>query len=508
MDHLVDIKFLGMGKFSEVRLIKNSTTNELLVVKKIFLANITNLKEKGYIQNEIRILKKIKNNNIINLYNTFQNKDCIYLFLEYCNGGTIKENLDKYLNKTGKPFPEKYIQHLMKQILLGVKYLHDNGIIHRDLKLNNILLKYKNNYDLNNINILSAQAKIIDFNLSYIKNNYYEPYSVVGTLPNMAPNIIYNINNNQKKSYDEKVDIWSVGTLCYEMLFGKPLFQNMTQEDICKNIINANFVIPNNISIQARDFLDCMLQKDKNYIYSASQLLNHQFIIGDYHSFIMRGGTTINNNDSIKLKKINIPKVLVPHRSKENIIKKKISSITSLSPQKNKMNLTNYGIICKGKGCHKIIHGIYYKCLKCNEFNYCKKCYYINMAYHPHSFEIIGGDINSNSKIKLFEQKINYQKIPNSHQIPNKTIKKVKMNVIFDYNGKLTVMTLDEDMTIKKLLEYYFIRINRIDLINNYQNEYKFYYDGKNLIKLLDRHIMSVIRCDHSKITVAKIDKF
>ena len=172
------------------------------------------------------------------------------------------------------------------------------------------------------------------------------------------------------------------------------------------------------------------------------------------------------------------------------------------------MNLTNYGIICKGKGCHKIIHGIYYKCLKCNEFNYCKKCYYINMAYHPHSFEIIGGDINSNSKIKLFEQKINYQKIQNSHQIPNKTIKKVKMNVIFDYYGKLTVMTLDEDMTIKKLLEYYFIRINRIDLINNYQNEYKFYYDGKNLIKLSDRHIMSVIRCDHSKITVAKIDKF
>ena len=141
MDHLQKIKCLGMGKFSDVYLVKNITSNEILVVKRIYLTNIKNLKELGYIDNEIRILKKIKNNNIIYLYNTFRDKDFIYLYLEYCNGGTIKDNLDKYIKKTGRPFPEKYVQYLMKQILLGVKYLHDNGIIHRDLKLSNILLK-------------------------------------------------------------------------------------------------------------------------------------------------------------------------------------------------------------------------------------------------------------------------------------------------------------------------------------------------------------------------------
>ena len=235
---------------------------------------------------------KIKNNNIIKLYNTYQTENSIYLYLEYCNGGTIKENLDKYKNKTGRPFPEEIVQYLMKQILLGVKCLHDNGIIHRDLKLSNILLKYNNYYDLNNLNLLKAQVKIIDFNLSYIKNSH-KPISVVGTFPNMAPSIIYNINNNQKHNYDEKVDIWSLGILCYEMFFGKPpLFQNMTQEEINNNIKNANFGKTIYISNQATGFLYHMLQKNKNNRYSVDELLNYKFI-----------NNNISNNNLNKFKK-------------------------------------------------------------------------------------------------------------------------------------------------------------------------------------------------------------
>lgn len=112
----------------------------------------------------------------------------------------------------------------MKQILTGINYLHNEiGIIHRDLKLNNLLLKYQNDFDLKNLN--EAEVKIIDFNLSYIGNEY-GPKSVVGALSIMAPTIIYNIEN-PTKYYDENVDIWSLETLCYEILFGKPLFPNM-----------------------------------------------------------------------------------------------------------------------------------------------------------------------------------------------------------------------------------------------------------------------------------------
>ena len=327
MEHLQRIKFLGMGKFSEVYLVKNITSNDLLVAKKIYLANIKDLKEQAYIQNEIKILSKIKNNNIIKLYNTYQTENSIYLYLEYCNGGTIKENLDKYKNKTGRPFPEEIVQYLMKQILLGVKCLHDNGIIHRDLKLSNILLKYNNYYDLNNLNLLKAQVKIIDFNLSYIKNSY-EPISVVGTFPNMAPSIIYNINNNQKHNYDEKVDIWSLGILCYEMFFGKPpLFQNMSQEEINNNIKNANFDKTIYISNQAIGFLYHMLQKNKNNRYSVDELLNYKFI-----------NNNISNNNLNKFKKITIPKKLDINNSGDIIFNnKKISKIRLDSPKKSKI---------------------------------------------------------------------------------------------------------------------------------------------------------------------------
>ena len=79
----------------------------------------------------------------------------------------------------------------------------------------------------------------------------------------MAPTIINNaLAFSQKKEYDDKIDIWSLGTLCYEMLFGKPLFNNKNKKEMIYNILNANYNIPKTISPQARSFLHCMLRKD------------------------------------------------------------------------------------------------------------------------------------------------------------------------------------------------------------------------------------------------------
>ena len=213
-----------------------------------------------------------------------------HYFTRYINEPNI--NINNYINKYGHPFPEKLVQRLMKKILTGVNFLHQKGIIHRDLKLGNILVKYENEFDKN---IYSAEIKIIDFNCSYIYGTS-KPKTIVGTPQYMAPSIIQNMFTTHY--YDEKIDIWSLGIVCYEMLFGKALFSNMNANEIKNNILLCNFKIPKIISVKARTFLLSMLKKDGINRLSASQLLNHPFIIGDYHYFTKYiNEPNINNNN-------------------------------------------------------------------------------------------------------------------------------------------------------------------------------------------------------------------
>ena len=276
----VNLKLITKGEFTEVYLAEEKYSHEECALK-IIKTNIMNQKQISLFENEKKILRiavyyKLKY--IVKLLNVIKEPDKYYLVLEYCNGGTLHDYLYKYINRYRKPFPEELVKFLMKRIILGIKSLHDKGIIHRDLKLGNILLKYKNNIDKENQNIYEAEVKIIDFNSSYFPDNS-EPTTVIGTLPNMAPSVINNdLGEDMEKPYDEKIDIWSLGTICYEMLFGKSLFGRRLNYEMIRNIFYANFNIPNTISPQARSFLYCMLQKEGYNRFSCEQLLNHEFL--------------------------------------------------------------------------------------------------------------------------------------------------------------------------------------------------------------------------------------
>ena len=276
------LKEIGKGGYGVVYLLEERTTHKLYAGKYVKPRKM-NPKEISLYKNEKTILRNYcitPNPNIIHLYAVFKfeiNTDELVV-LEYCNGGSLLKCLNDYIIKKGKPFPEKLVRHLMKQILKGVNSLHERGIIHRDLKLNNILLKYNNDMDLQNQNIYAAVIKIIDFNCSYLPN-INEPQTVLGTIPNMAPTIINNAFGFEiMKTYDNKIDIWSLGILCYEMLFGKSPFGNVQNYDMMLNISNGNIHIPKTISSQARNFLYCMLQKRGSDRLSAAELLNHDFI--------------------------------------------------------------------------------------------------------------------------------------------------------------------------------------------------------------------------------------
>ena len=168
IDDIILLNYIDSGCFAEIYLSKKRDSNTLLATKKISLKYIS-LEPlfKTHLDNEIKFLKEFNHNNIIKLYDVKVTQSDIYLIMEYCNGGSLKKAYYK-------PFTEDIVRFLMKQILSAVEYLHGKGIVHRDLKLENILLKndyHNENDDLNNT-IFSSQIKIIDFNISIRSDNF------------------------------------------------------------------------------------------------------------------------------------------------------------------------------------------------------------------------------------------------------------------------------------------------------------------------------------------------
>ena len=110
--------------------------------------------------------------------------------MEYCNGGELSQALEKYQKKYGHPFPEEIVQHFMRQIINAFEYIHKLKIIHRDIKLENILINYETEEDKNNLNLMKATAKIIDFGFSCTIGKDGLLYSTLGSPVYMDPIIL------------------------------------------------------------------------------------------------------------------------------------------------------------------------------------------------------------------------------------------------------------------------------------------------------------------------------
>ena len=268
IDDLILMDCIASGCFAQIFLSKKENSSIIYATKRISVNDInTEPYLKNYLYNEINFLKEVNHKNIIKLYDVKVDYEYIYLIMEYCNGGTLLNALNDYKTKNGKPFTEEITKYFMRQILSGVENLHTHEIIHNDLKLDNILLKYNSD----NHNLLSSEIKIIDFNISTRTRKY-----INNKMPEEKSSIPIMFNDDEGDDiYDEKVDVWSLGLLCYEMLFGEKLL-NENNNIYSKKEINIS--IPQSISLKAQTFLLSMLQKNGNKRLSATELLNHEFI--------------------------------------------------------------------------------------------------------------------------------------------------------------------------------------------------------------------------------------
>ena len=278
-------KFLGKGSFGEVYLSTKKGSSKLYAIKRFDKAKIEPIKKN--VINELSILKKLNHRNIIRFDDFKRTKNHYYIMFEYCNGGSLGDCLKKYQQKYFKNFNEEIVQYLMRQIVSAIQYLHNHRIIHRDLKLENILVNFNNESDKNSLNMLRTEVKIIDFDFARYLTKEQFAQTALGSPVNMDPAILNAVKNNAPvfEGYDESADIWSLGTLCYEMLIGKTPFNSPTVGGILQNVEKGSYSLPLNLSTEVVSFLNGMLQYDSYKRLSANELMRHHFLVKNVKDF-------------------------------------------------------------------------------------------------------------------------------------------------------------------------------------------------------------------------------
>ena len=291
IDNYILEKCLGKGAFGEVYLTSvKGDANKKLATKKLERSEIEGTEALKYLKNEIQILQKLNHPNIVKFDSIKKTKKHYYIVMEYCNGGELTKALEKYQAKYGKPFPQEIVQHLMRQIISAFKYIHAEKVVHRDIKLDNILLNFESEKDKEELNMMKATPKIIDFGFACFVNKSGLLYSTLGSPINMDPIILKKLNSNSKKArqlgYDQKADIWSLGTICYEMLIGKSAFDAEDMDELVEKIENGTYTVPTNLSKEVISFINGMLQYDSQKRLSCDELSRHPFLtteVKDFH---------------------------------------------------------------------------------------------------------------------------------------------------------------------------------------------------------------------------------
>ena len=280
------IRLLGKGAMGDVHLVFLLEPNEYFAVKRIDKKLIQRPQIRNCFETEKKFLNELHHKNIIKLIAVNESPSHYYLTLEYCNGNSLLSCLEKYIKMYKKPFTEKIVQYLMRQIVDGLKCIHQHNIIHRDLKLANILVKFYSKEDIDSLNMLKANIKISDFGIS-IKADI--AFTIAGSPEYTDPLILKKMKerNDLKNSdgYNRSADIWSLGAICYEMLTGRKVFNGRNIDNLYKKVEMGNYSVPFNLSREVFSFLNGMLQYDPNKRLNIEQLAEHDFLTKNINNF-------------------------------------------------------------------------------------------------------------------------------------------------------------------------------------------------------------------------------
>jgi len=254
------LKLIGKGNFGKVMLVRMKGTDEVFAMKVLSKKQIIENNEIEHTLAECNILQRLRHPFLVNMHYAFQTEENLHLILDFVNGGELFHHL-----QSEKRFSERRVRFYAAEILLGLEYLHNAGVLYRDLKLENLLL--------------TAEGHIIftDFGLSKegLMGTDATTGTFCGTPEYMAPEMI------SGTGYGKAVDWWSFGSLVYEMLTGLPPFYNQDVQQMYRLILTARLTFPPYMSDNARSLVHLLLEKDPSKRLSDPEVMKrHAFFEG------------------------------------------------------------------------------------------------------------------------------------------------------------------------------------------------------------------------------------
>ena len=262
------LKLLGSGASGRIFLVQKKSSSNYYAMKAMKKQEISKKNHQEYAFNELKILQKNDCPYICSLRYSFQTEDFLYLVMDFLAGGDLFFHL-----RQEEAFPEEKARRYTCEIVCALEYLHENGVIYRDLKPENVL------FDSN------GHVRLVDFGLAKCCDG--RGNSLVGTPEYVAPEVLL------KKKYDFAVDYWNLGCVLFEMLVGRPPFVEKNLHEVLRSIVNKELEVPGAVSKEAGDVLKGLLEKDPKKRLRAVGLKKMAFFEGVDWETVRKGEGTV-----------------------------------------------------------------------------------------------------------------------------------------------------------------------------------------------------------------------
>ncbi|KAL0978911.1 hypothetical protein UPYG_G00177660 [Umbra pygmaea] len=246
---------LGKGKFGNVYLARERQTMFILALKVLFKKQLEKAGVEHQLRREVEIQSHLRHPNILRLYGYFHDTSRVYLILEFAPKGELYSELQRCGS-----FDEIRSATYIMELADALNYCHSKKVIHRDIKPENLLLG------------ANGELKIADFGWS-VHTPSSRRSTLCGTLDYLPPEMI------EGRTHDEKVDLWSLGVLCYEFLVGNPPFETKNNEDTYRKISRVEYTFPANVSTGSRDLIGKLLKHNPLHRLPIQGVLTHPWVV-------------------------------------------------------------------------------------------------------------------------------------------------------------------------------------------------------------------------------------